>query len=100
MADVPMTLIQPSGTTTGVEMPDDVPIGELIPEFVTELGLPTTGSDGSAVVYKIHSKSLGRELTGNETLSDAGVPADSPLVIAPFVVAGASAATGAFAAWH
>ncbi|WP_055748809.1 MULTISPECIES: EsaB/YukD family protein [Frankia] len=91
MADVPMTLIQPSGARTDVEMPDDVPIGELIPEFVTELGLPTTGSDGSAVVYRIHAKSLGRELTGTDTLASAGVPQGSPLLIAPFALAGARA---------
>jgi len=91
MPDVPMTLVQPSGATDDVDMPDDVPIGELIPDFVTELRLPTRGSDGSPVVYKVHSKSLGRELTADETLASAAVPENSPLVIAPFAVAGGDA---------
>jgi hypothetical protein len=94
MADVPMTLVQPSGATSEVEMPDDVPMGDLIPDFVTELKLPTTGSDGSAVVYKIHSKSLGRELDPSERLVSATVPESSPLLIAPFAIAGAARACG------
>jgi hypothetical protein len=88
MADVAMVLIQPAGTSNEVEMPDDVPIGELIPDFVSELRLPTSGSDGNPVVYKIHSKALARELAVTETLAEAGVPAGSPLLIAPFALAG------------
>lgn len=88
MADVDMTLLLPSGASNDVEMPDDVTIGELIPDFISELRLPTTGSDGNPVVYKIHSKSLGRELDAHETLAGAGVPANTPLVIAPFALAG------------
>ncbi|HEV7955771.1 MAG TPA: EsaB/YukD family protein [Marisediminicola sp.] len=90
MADVAMTLVQPSGASNEVEMPDDVPIGELVPDFISELRLPTTGSDGNPVVYKIHSKSLGRELDATETLASAGVPVSSPLLIAPFALAGGS----------
>jgi hypothetical protein len=89
MADVPMTLIQPSGSTHDVDMPDDVAIGDLIPEFVTEFRLPATGSDGGPVTYRIHSKSLGRQLDAAETLAGAGVPLNSPLLIAPLAVAGA-----------
>lgn len=90
MADVPMTLIQPSGASVDVEMPDDVPIDDLIPDLVTELRLPTSGSDGAAVVYRIHSKSLGLELSGTDTLSGAGVPANSPLMISPHAIAGST----------
>lgn len=88
MADVAMTLVQPSGATNEVEMPDDVPIGELIPDFISELRLPAIQSDGSPVIYKIHSKGLGRELDATETLASAGVPINSPLLLAPFAIAG------------
>lgn len=91
MADVPMMLVQPSGATSEVEMPDDIAIGELVPDFISELGLPTTNSDGEAVVYTIHSKSLGRQLNNDETLADAHVPENSPLLIAPFAIAGSAA---------
>jgi hypothetical protein len=91
MTDVPMTLALPSGDTVEIEMPDDVPIGELISDFVSELRLPTTGSDGAAVVYRIHSKGLARELESTETVAASGVPHSSVLLIAPFAVAGASA---------
>ena len=89
MADVPMTLALPSGQTVEIEMPDDVPIGELIPDFVSELRLPTTGSDGAAVVYRIHAKGLAREMDSSETLASSGAPHNSVLLIAPFAVAGA-----------
>jgi hypothetical protein len=91
MADVPMTLALPSGETVEIEMPDDVPIGDLIPDFVSELRLPTTGSDGAAVVYRIHAKGLARELESSETVAASGVPHGSVLLIAPFAVAGAAA---------
>jgi WXG100 protein secretion system (Wss), protein YukD len=90
MADVEMTLVQPSGASNEVEMPDDVPIGELIPDFISELRLPATQTDGTPVIYKVHSKSLGRELDATETLASAGVPVNSPLLLAPFAIAGAS----------
>ena len=42
MADLPVTLVLPSGGTRSAEVPDDVPVKELIPELSTSLELPTT----------------------------------------------------------
>jgi len=87
-----MTVVQPSGLNNYVDMPDDVPMGDLIRELVAELRLPTVQSDGLAVAYKMHSKSLGREIDAAETLASASVPPDSVLYLFPFAGAGGDVA--------
>jgi len=88
MADVKVTVILPTGGVHNAEMPDDVPIGELLPELVTTLSLPTTGPDGRPVGYRVDSKGLGRRLEDEETLASAGVVEDDRLVLTPDVTAG------------
>jgi hypothetical protein len=69
-------------------VPDDVSVGELIPELTTSLELPTTGPDGRPMGYRLDSKALGRELREEETLSEAGVPDDDRLIMTADVTAG------------
>lgn len=88
MADVPVTLVLPAGGTRTAEIPDDVPVKELMPELTTSLELPTTGPDGRPMGYRLDSKALGRELTEEETLEEAGVPAEDRLMITADVTAG------------
>lgn len=88
MADVPVTLVLPSGGSRNAEVPDDVVIKELIPELTTSLELPTTGPDGRPMGYRLDSKALGRELQEEETLSEAGIPEDDHLVMTADVTAG------------
>ena len=88
MADIPVTLVLPSGGSRTAEVPDDVAVRELIPELTTSLELPTTGPDGRPMSYRLDSKALGRELQDEETLSAAGVPADDRLIITADVTAG------------
>ena len=88
MADIKVTVILPTGGVHEAEMPDDVIVGDLMPELVTTLSLPTTGPDGRPVGYRIDSKGLGRRLDDNETLADAGVVEDDRLVLTPDVTAG------------
>ena len=66
----------------------DVPVGELLPELVTSLELPTVGPDGRPMSYRIDSKALGRELQEDETLASAGVPAEDRLMLTADVTAG------------
>ena len=68
MADKSVTLVLPSGGTRSAEVPDDVPVKELVPELATTLELPTVGPDGRPVSYRLDSKALGRELKDDETL--------------------------------
>jgi type VII secretion system (Wss) protein YukD len=88
MSDVPVTLVLPSGGTRNAEVPDDVPVKELLPELTTSLELPVTGPDGRAMSYRIDSKALGRELKEEETLSQAGIPQNDRLMMTADVTAG------------
>jgi uncharacterized ubiquitin-like protein YukD len=88
MADKNITLVLPSGGTRNAEVPDDVPVKELIPELATTLELPTVGPDGRPVSYRLDSKALGRELQEDETLDGAGVPDDDRLMITADITAG------------
>ena len=88
MADLSVTLVLPSGGTRTAEVPEDVPVRELIPELTTSLELPTTGPDGRPISYRLDSKALGRELQETETLAEAGVPQDDRLIITADITAG------------
>ncbi len=88
MPEISVTLVLPSGGTRTAEVPDDVPVGELIPELTTSLELPTVGPDGRPMGYRLDSKGLGRELQEDETLASAGIPADDRLMITADVTAG------------
>ncbi len=88
MADKNITLVLPSGGTRNAEVPDDVPVKELVPELATTLELPTVGPDGRPVSYRLDSKALGRELQEDETLTSAGVPDNDRLMITADITAG------------
>jgi len=88
MTDKSVTLVLPAGGTRTADVPDDVPVKELIPELATSLTLPTTGPDGRPISYRLDSKALGRELQEDETLEAAGVPEDDRLMITADITAG------------
>ena len=88
MSDTPVTIILPSGGSRNAEVPNDVPVKELLPELTTSLELPTTGPDGRPVSYRLDSKALGRELKEVETLMQAGVPEGDRLMMTADVTAG------------
>lgn len=88
MSDIPVTIVLPSGGSRNAEVPDDVPVKELIPELTTSLELPTTGPDGRAMSYRLDSKALGRELKEEETLQKAAIPQNDRLMMTADVTAG------------
>jgi hypothetical protein len=88
MTDTPVTIVLPSGGSRTAEVPNDVPVKELLPELTTSLELPITGPDGRPVSYRLDSKALGRELKEEETLSAAGVPENDRLMMTADVTAG------------
>ncbi len=89
MADLNVVLVLPSGGARAAEVPDDVPIRELLPELVSVLEMPTTGPDGRPMGYRLDSKALGRELRESETLTEAKIPANDRLMLTADVTAGA-----------
>jgi len=88
MSDLPVTVVLPSGGSRTAEVPNDVPVKELLPELTTSLALPVTGPDGRPMCYRLDSKALGRELSEDETLSQAGVPEGDRLMMTADVTAG------------
>jgi hypothetical protein len=88
MSDLSVNVVLPSGGSRTADLPDDVPVKELIPELTTSLELPVTGPDGRPMSYRLDSKALGRELKEDETLSQAGVPRDDRLMMTADVTAG------------
>lgn len=88
MSEISVSLVLPAGGTRTAELPDDVPVGELIPELTTSLELPTVGPDGRPMGYRLDSKGLGRELQEEETLAEAGIPEEDRLMITADVTAG------------
>lgn len=89
MADIGITLVLPNGGARRADMPDDVPVRELLAELTSLLELPTVGPDGRPMGYRMDSKGLGRELREDETLSGAGIPNDDRLMITTDITAGA-----------
>ncbi len=88
MPDQTVTIVLPSGGARTAEVPSDVPIGELLPELVALLELPTVGPDGRPMDYRLDSKALGRELQDDETLESAGIPAEDRLILTADITAG------------
>ncbi|MGH2581794.1 MAG: EsaB/YukD family protein [Anaerolineales bacterium] len=89
MADISVTVIMPNGGARKAEVPDDVPVRDLLTELTALLELPTVGPDGRPMGYRLDSKALGRELKEDETLAEAGIPADDRLILTADITAGA-----------
>ena len=89
MADIGVTLVLPNGGARRADVPDDVPVRDLLAELASLLELPTVGPDGRPMGYRLDSKGLGRELREDETLADAGIPNDDRLMITTDITAGA-----------
>lgn len=92
MSDLNVTLVLPAGGARTADVPDDVPVRELLPELISVLELPTTGPDGRPMGYRMDSKALGRELRESETLAQAGVPQNDRLMISADITAGTGSA--------
>lgn len=88
--DLTVTVVLPSGGARTAEVPGDVAVRELLAELTSLLQLPTLGPDGRPMSYRVDSKALGRELREDETLAQAGVPADDRLILTADITAGSS----------
>ena len=89
MADIAVTIVLPNGGVRHADIPNDVPIRDLLSELTSLLELPTVGPDGRPMGYRIDSKALGRELLENETLGEAGIPTNDRLMVTTDITAGA-----------
>jgi ubiquitin-protein ligase len=89
MPDLNVTFVLPSGGARTAEVPDDVPVRDLMTELISMLNLPTIGPDGRPMSYRMDSKALGRELKENESLAEAQIPDGDRLMLTADITAGA-----------
>lgn len=84
-----VTILDHTGAKrTPADLPDEVPMRQLIPALVTKMSLPTMQS-GQPVTYELDHKRSGKRLGENDTLKGAGVQDDDILTLLPKVIAGA-----------
>jgi ubiquitin-protein ligase len=88
MPDLNVTFVLPSGGARTAEVPDDVPVRDLMTELISMLNLPTIGPDGRPMSYRMDSKALGRELKEDETLAEASIPDGDRLMLTADITAG------------
>ena len=92
MAKIKVIIVDHLGAKkTPVELPDDVPMRQLLPALVTKMELSMTSTDGQPIQYKLDHEKSGNRLGDEETLSDAGVEAEDRLMLMPEPIAGALA---------
>ena len=89
MPDLSITIVMPNGGARRADIPDDLPVREIIAELTSLLKLPTVGPDGRPMGYRLDSKALGRELWETETFADAGIPPEDRLMLTADITAGA-----------
>lgn len=89
MASIDVTVIDVTGSREQVaSLPDDAPVRRVISKLVELMSLPAHGPDGAPLSYRFHHKSSGRQLSDDETLSQAGVRPGDVLRLQPEIVAG------------
>ena len=87
MAEIPVQIALPTGVTEEADIPDNVPVGDLLSELVSLLNLPSEGPDGP-VIYRMTLKRTEHQFADNETLADAGVEANDRLLVTTEITAG------------
>lgn len=69
-------------------LPDDAPVKRIIEALLPKMKMPVTGPDGEPISYKFHHKASGKQLTENQSLSEAGVKEGDVLRLYPEITAG------------
>lgn len=88
MADIPVQISLPTGVTEEADIPDDVPVGDLLTELMGLLNLPTEGPDGP-LVYRMTLKRTEHQFADHESLADVGVQEGDRLLVTTEITAGA-----------
>ena len=76
------------GTSLTAGIPDDIPVGKLLPKLVSALKLPTVSPYGQTVSYKLYHKNASRMLNDEETLKSAHVVARDILRVETEIIPG------------
>ena len=78
------------GKKTLAEVPDDVPMNQLIPALVTSMNLPVH-QGGNPISYRLDNPEREERLADDETLAEAGIQSGAVLSLFPEVTAGGGA---------
>jgi uncharacterized ubiquitin-like protein YukD len=70
------------------ELPDDAPVNRIMAVLVERLQLPKNSPDGQPMSYKFHHKASGKQLSDEQTLSEAGVKNGDVVRVVPEITAG------------
>jgi hypothetical protein len=88
MAQIRVAILDPTGgKKTIVELPDDVPMNQLIPALVSSMNL-TVQQGGNPISYRLDNPETGERLADDVTLAEAGVASGAVLSLFPEVTAG------------
>lgn len=89
MAKVNVTIIDVTGNKEQqAALPDDAPVRRIIAKLVQMMELPATGPDGHPMSYKFIHKTSGKQLSDDQTLSQANVQDGDVLRLQPEITAG------------
>lgn len=89
MAKVNVTIIDVTGNKEQqAALPDDAPVRRIIAKLVQMMELPATGPDGQPMSYKFIHKTSGKQLSNDQTLSQANVQDGDVLRLQPEITAG------------
>jgi hypothetical protein len=88
MASMRVVILDHTGSKkTQVELPDNVPMGRLLPALAARMQLPTQQA-GVPISYQLDNRRSGRRLNDDDTLQSANVQTDDLLALLPVVTAG------------
>jgi uncharacterized ubiquitin-like protein YukD len=89
MAKINVTIMDATGNKQQeATLPDDAPVRRIMEALIPKMKLPVTGPDGDLISYKFHHKASGKQLSENQTLSEAGVKDGDVLRLHPEITAG------------
>lgn len=89
MGRINLTILDATGNKEQeATLPDDAPVSRIIAKLITLMHLPSTAPDGQPMTYKFHHKASGKQLLGEQTLSEADVKEGDILRIQPEITAG------------
>lgn len=90
MGKVKVTIVDTTGNKEQqATLPDDAPVRRIISKLIEMMSLPSTNPVGQPLSYKFQHKATGKQLSEEQTLSEASVQDGDILRLMPEITAGA-----------
>lgn len=89
MAKVDVVIVDVTGNKEQeASLPDDAPVRRIIARLIQMMSLPAVGPDGQPISYKFVHKASGKQISDEQSLSDANVADGDVLRLQPEITAG------------